>query len=96
YEYLTIARKDKKSNNWFVGGITGEKSRVAQIKFDFLDPDKKYVAILYADTEDTDYLTNPQSYMLKKINVNKKSKLSQQIVAGSGFAISIFEVTNNN
>jgi hypothetical protein len=94
YEYLTIARKDKNSNNWFVGSTTGNKARIANVNFNFLDHDKEYIATLYTDSKNTDYKTNPQSYSIKKVVINSKSKLSQHIAIGSGFAISIFEVTN--
>ena len=92
YEYLTIARKEKNSNNWFIGGITSDKSHVTDIKFNFLDSDKTYVATIYADAKETDYITNPQKYTINKVIVTNKSKLKQSIAVGSGFAISLIEV----
>ena len=59
-DYLTIARKAKGTNNWFVGGITDENARKVELKLDFLDADKKYVATLYADGKDADYKENPR------------------------------------
>lgn len=65
-DFLTIARKEKGSSRWFVGGITDENARTAEFRLDFLDPTKKYVATLYADGEDADYLKNPTAYRIKK------------------------------
>lgn len=96
YEYLTIARKDKNSNNWFMGSIAGKNARVAHITFNFLDPEKSYIATLYIDTEETDFEKNPQSYSIQKVIVNSKSKLSQPVSIGSGFAITIFEVSDKS
>ncbi len=92
YEYLTIARKEKNSNNWFVGGTTADKPHVATIRFNFLDTDKTYIATIYADAKNTNYISNPYGYTVRKVLVTKNSKLSQSVAVGSGFAISLFEV----
>lgn len=89
--YITIARKEKETNNWFVGNVNGKTSRVSNITFDFLDKDKIYIATVYADGEDANYKTNPQAYTIKKYKVTSKSKLSQKSVEGGGYAISIVE-----
>jgi len=89
--YVTIARNKKGTNNWFVGNVNGKVNRVSNIKFDFLDNDKVYIATVYADAKDADYKANPQAYIIKKFKITSKSKLSQQSVAGGGYAISIFE-----
>ena len=78
-DYITIARKAKGSNNWFVGGITDENARTAEFKLDFLDADKKYVATLYADGKDADYKDNPTSYQIKKGIVTSKTKIKKII-----------------
>ena len=90
-EYITVARKAKGTNNWFVGNVNGYSPRTSNIKFDFLDAGKKYTATIYADAKDADYKTNPQAYTIRKITVTSKSKLSQLSVPGGGFAISIIE-----
>jgi hypothetical protein len=90
-EYVTVARKAKGTNNWFVGNVNGETSRTSTINFDFLEKGKKYTAILYADAKDAHYKTNPQAYTIKKIAVTNKSKITQLSVPGGGFAISIIE-----
>ncbi|WP_422678719.1 glycoside hydrolase family 97 protein [Christiangramia portivictoriae] len=90
-DYITVARKAKGTNNWFVGNVNGEKTRTSNITFDFLDKDRTYIATIYADAADAHYKTNPQAYEIKKFRVNNKSKLSQQSAPGGGFAISIME-----
>lgn len=95
YEYLTIARKAKGTNHWFVGGTTGANPHIAEFKFDFLDPGKKYMATIYADAKDTDYENNQQAYTIRKMVVTKKSKFRQSVAIGSGFAISLFEMDDS-
>lgn len=90
-EYITIARKAKGTNNWFVGSVADENGRTANITFDYLDPDKTYIATIYADAKDAHYKTNPQAYTIRKVVVNNKSKLSQHVAPAGGFAISIIE-----
>ncbi|WP_158851626.1 glycoside hydrolase family 97 protein [Algibacter sp. L1A34] len=90
--YVTIARKEKGSSNWFVGNVNGNESRVSTIKFDFLEKGKKYKAIIYADAKDAHYKTNPQAYKITTKTVTSKSKLSQLSAPGGGYAISIMEV----
>lgn len=92
-EYITVARKAKGTNNWFVGNVTGVKGgRISGTSFDFLDADKFYIATVYSDAKNADYKTNPQAYEIKKFAVTKKSKLQQWAAEGGGYAISIFEV----
>ncbi|MCD8179382.1 MAG: glycoside hydrolase family 97 protein [Tannerellaceae bacterium] len=93
-EYITIARKAKGTNNWFVGNVAGYNGYNSQITFDFLEPGKTYVATIYADAKDAHYKTNPQAYTIRKVIVNNKSKLKQLSAPGGGYAISIMESTN--
>ncbi|MCL2651411.1 MAG: glycoside hydrolase family 97 protein [Candidatus Azobacteroides sp.] len=95
-QYITIARKAKGSNNWFVGNVAGEKGFTSNISFDFLDPDKQYIATIYADAKDAHYKTNPQAYTIRKVIVTNKSKLVQQSAPGGGYAISIMEAANKD
>ncbi|WP_434037556.1 glycoside hydrolase family 97 protein [Formosa sp. 4Alg 33] len=90
--YITVARKEKGSSNWFVGNVNGNTKRTSKISLDFLDKDKTYNAVIYADAKDADYKTNPRAYKITKQKVNHKTKLSQISVAGGGYAISIMEV----
>jgi hypothetical protein len=90
--YITIARKDKNSNNWFVGNSNGYKARTSTINFNFLEKGKKYEATIYADAENADYKTNPQDYKISKQKVTNNTKLQLKTAAGGGFAISIVEI----
>ena len=92
-DYLTIARKAKGSNNWFVGGITDENARTAHLSLNFLQPGKSYVATLYADAKDADYQTNPTAYQIKKGVVTSDSQLNIDLARSGGFALSIMEAT---
>ncbi|MEP6931354.1 MAG: glycoside hydrolase family 97 protein [Flavobacterium sp.] len=90
-DYITVARKAKGTNNWFVGNVNGETPRTSNIDFGFLEKGKKYTATIYADAKEAHYKTNPQAYTIKKISVTNKSKLSQLSAPGGGYAISIIE-----
>jgi alpha-glucosidase len=93
-EYITVARKAKSSENWFVGNTCGEKSHTSTISFDFLQPGKQYVATIYADAKNAHYKTNPQAYTTRKVIVTNQSKLTQTSAPGGGYAISIMAVNN--
>ncbi|WP_282038503.1 glycoside hydrolase family 97 protein [Saccharicrinis aurantiacus] len=95
-DYITYARKDKNSENWFVGRTNDEEPRTSKIAFDFLTSGKKYVATIYSDKKDAHFKDNPQAYQIKKYVVTNKSKLSQFCAPGGGYAISIEEVTNSS
>ncbi|OXA92847.1 glycoside hydrolase family 97 protein [Flavobacterium hercynium] len=90
-DFVTVARKAKGTNNWFIGNVNGETIRTSNIDFSFLEKGKKYTATIYADAKDAHYKTNPQAYTIKKIAVTNKSKLSQFSAPGGGYAISIIE-----
>lgn len=92
-DYITVARKAKGTDNWFVGGITDENARTADFTLDFLTPGKQYVAILYADGKDADYKENPTSYQIKKGIVTNKTKISVWEARSGGFALSLIEAT---
>lgn len=95
-KYVTVARKEKGTNNWFIGSATGNANHQSVISLDFLEKGKNYIATIYADTKDTDYKSNPQSYQIVKGLVNSKNKLKINTVEAGGYAISLFEVTNSD
>ena len=95
-KYVTVARKEKGTNNWFIGSATGNANHQSVISLDFLEKGKDYIATIYADTKDTDYKSNPQSYQIVKGLVNSKNKLKINTVEAGGYAISLFEVTNSD
>lgn len=90
-DFVTIARKERTLNNWFIGAITDENARNMELKFDFLPEDKKYTATIYADGENADWKLNPVSYKINKIEVTKNTVLNLSLAPGGGAAISLFE-----
>ena len=88
-DYITIARKAKATNNWFIGAITDENSRNAAIPLSFLDKGKKYNATIYEDAQDADWKNNPEAYIIKHIVVDASTVLNITLAAGGGAAISI-------
>lgn len=93
-DYITIARREKGTTRWFVGGITDEQSRTAVFDLDFLDSGKPYVATLYADAPDADYEHNPTAYRIVKGLVSSKTRLSVFLARSGGFALSLVEATS--
>ncbi len=88
-DYITIARKAKGKNEWYVGAITDENAREAVIDFSFLPQGETFTATLYTDGKDAHWRTNPKSYSIKKIKVTHKTKLKQRLACSGGLAISI-------
>ena len=93
-DYITYARKEKGTDNWFVGSTHDEEGRTSKINFSFLDPDKRYIATLYSDSKDAHYRDNPKAYKIKKYVVTQTSKLEQYCAPGGGYAISIIAAKN--
>lgn len=89
--YITIARKDKNSNDWFVGNVNGKKARTTTVNLDFLNSSKKYTATVYADAADADYKNNYQAYEISEQTVDAETELELTSVPAGGFAISIIE-----
>lgn len=88
-DYITIARKAKGKNEWFVGAITDENAREALVDFSFLPKGKTYTATLYTDGKNADWRTNPKSYSIKTMKVTHKTKLKQRLAPSGGLAISV-------
>lgn len=88
-DYLIVARQAKDSGQWFVGGVTDELSRSFDVPMSFLDAGANYEVTLYADSEDADYKTNPQSYVISKVSVTSESVVPVRMAPGGGFAMSV-------
>lgn len=88
-DYLIVARQAKDSGQWFVGGVTDELSRSFEVPMSFLDAGENYEVTLYADSEDADYKTNPQSYVISKVSVTSESVVPVRMAPGGGFAMSV-------
>ena len=92
-DYLTIARKAKGKQSWFLGAITDENARQTEIKLDFLTKGKKYKATIYEDAKDADWKKNPIAYLIRTVEVTANSKIKLNLAPGGGTAIS-FEPIN--
>lgn len=90
-DFVTIARKERETGNWFVGGITDENKREISLDFDFLDEGITYDAIIYKDAKDAHFKTNPTAIAIENMEINKETSLSIPMVEGGGFAISLIQ-----
>ena len=90
--YLVIARKDRESDRWFVGGATDEMARDLTLSFDFLDADTRYRAIIYKDGEGADFRTNPYPMTVLQQDVTSATKLPIHLAPSGGFAIRIEKI----
>lgn len=88
-KYLTIARKDKASDNWFIGSATDAEARNLTIDLEFLDEGREYMAEIYADGEGADYSTNPYPISYNRVKVTKSSQLTLKLAPSGGAAIRI-------
>lgn len=91
-DYLTVVRKDKNSESWFLGAITDENPRNTEINLDFLLPNMKYKAVIYQDGKDAHWQKNPKSYTITTETVTSKSKLILKLAAGGGTAVSFMPI----
>lgn len=88
-DHITVARKAKGTDNWFIGGKCDENGHKSTIKLDFLDKGKKYECTIYADAKDAHYEKNPKAYTITKKTVEKGDTLKLTEAPGGGFAVSI-------
>ena len=88
-DFVTIARQERETKNWFIGGITDESKRTININFDFLEPGKEYEATIYKDGPDAHWKNNPTSYEIEKIVVQHDQEKTFTLAEGGGFAISL-------
>ena len=91
--YLVIARKDRESDRWFVGGATDEMARDLTLSFDFLDAGTRYRAIIYKDGEGADFRTNPYPMTILQQDVTSTTKLPIHLAPSGGFAIRIEKIS---
>ena len=91
-EFVTIARRAKGTTDWYVGCTAGYNGHESKLTLDFLEPGKKYEAVIYADAKDASWDKNPQAYTITKKKVTNKTKLNLKAAVGGGYAISIKEI----
>lgn len=90
--YITVARKTKGTDRWFIGGKCNEDGHQSDLRLDFLDKGKKYVCTVYADAKDADYEKNPKAYTITRRTVKQGDRLRLKMAPGGGFAVSLFPV----
>ncbi len=90
-DYVTIAREERETGNWFIGSITDESERTFEISLDFLDDNQSYSATIYKDAKDAHWDKNPTALEVINLEVNKNSKLTLQLAEGGGVAISLIK-----
>lgn len=88
-DYIHTARKAKGKEEWYLGGITDENARDFTVDFSFLNPRKKYVATIYQDGKNADYINQPQDYTISKKIIHHKTKLPIHLARSGGYAISV-------
>ena len=89
-DYITVARKAKGTDNWFIGGKCDENGHKAVIKLDFLDKGKTYECTIYSDAADADYEKNPKAYSIIRKQVKRGDVLKINEARGGGFGVSLF------
>ena len=89
-DFVTIVKKDRNSDNWFLGSITDENSREFKIELNFLDKNRTYKAVIYKDSADSHWDENPTSYEIKEIEVTSEDSINLDLAPGGGTAVSFF------
>lgn len=90
--YITVARKAKGTDRWFIGGKCNEDGHQSDLRLDFLDKGKKYVCTVYADAKDADYEKTPKAYTITRRTVKQGDRLRLKMAPGGGFSVSLFPV----
>ncbi|WP_235891726.1 glycoside hydrolase family 97 C-terminal domain-containing protein [Flavobacterium gawalongense] len=87
-DYVTITTKARGKESWFLGAITDENARIAEMALNFLTKGEKYKTIDYENTKDADWQKNPIAYKIRMIVVTNKSKINLNMAPAGGTAIS--------
>lgn len=91
-DYVVIVRKDKQSDDWYLGAVTDEQVRNFNVKCSFLEPGAYYKASIYCDAEDADYFANPQAYYIETRVINREDSLNIRMAPGGGYTASIKKI----
>ncbi len=95
-DYVTIARQERNTGNWFVGGITDENARKVTLNFDFLDEGQTYNATIYRDEKNAHYKNNPTAVSIDTMTIKKSMTKTILLKEGGGFAISLIQSKTSN
>jgi alpha-glucosidase len=93
-DYVTIARRDRHSADWYLGAKTDGTARTVDVPLDFLDADRRYTATIYRDAADADWQTNPVAYVIDTREVTAADRLVIDLAPGGGLAVR-FEATGD-
>jgi alpha-glucosidase len=85
--YITTVRKDRNSDDWYLGSMTDENARTFEIDLTFLDSDTRYVAEIYRDSDDADWESNPYGFVTESKEVTSEDRLMLNLAPGGGQAI---------
>jgi alpha-glucosidase len=88
-EYITVARKQRDGDGWWIGSMTDANARTLSLPLDFLDSGRRYVAWIYCDGADADYESNPYSLNTNRIEVDANTVLTLRLARSGGAAIRI-------
>lgn len=86
-EYITTARKDRHSDDWYLGSTTNEKAREFEVELNFLEEGATYEAQIYADVPGISYLKNPEKVEISTMEVNRNTVLPVKLAEGGGMAV---------
>ena len=93
---MTIARKARGSNEWFIGAITDDQPRIARVELSFLDKGATYVATIYRDAPSAHWEKNPKAYLIERWLVNGGTNLELPLAPGGGAAVSLRPASEND
>ena len=88
-DYVAVARRQRGGQTWFVGAITDEESRTLDVPLSFLTPGRRYVAEIYADGPNANWLDNPLPVTISRRTVTSATRLRLLLAPGGGQAIRI-------
>ena len=86
-DFVTIARQDRISDDWYLGAKTDGSARTMDVPLDFLDAGRTYTATLYRDAADADWQTNATAYAIETRAVTSADRLSVPLAPGGGLAV---------
>jgi alpha-glucosidase len=84
---VVVARKDRNSADWYVGGVTDETARDAVVTLDFLPEGKRYSATIYRDGPTAEAGAKGKDMVVETRSVRRGDTINLRMAPGGGFAI---------